>query len=90
MFLQLSIVLYGLVKGPLELDFARWHCFFRSSRLIVSRESIMGELEDPSLSDNTVDCVAIRTTLRFSTLLVYSLANLSPPEVINVRSSQLP
>lgn len=49
----------------------------------------MGELEDPSLSNNTVDCVTVRTTLRFSTLLVYSLANLSPLEVIDIRSSQL-
>lgn len=87
MFLQLSIVLSGLVEGLLEFNLARWHGFFRSSRLIVGRESIMGELEDPSLSDNTVDCVTIRTTLRFSTLLIYSLANLSPLEVIDVRSS---
>lgn len=54
MFVQFGIVLSGFFEGLLELSLAGWYAFLRSSRLIVCRKSIMGELEDPSLSDNTV------------------------------------
>ena len=66
-----------------------WGHYLRCGRLVIRREFVMGKLEDPRLSDNTVDRVAVRTSFSFSALLIYSLADLSPLDIIDVRSAQL-
>jgi hypothetical protein len=89
MLVQFAIVLSSFIEGLLKFSFAGRYDFLRGGRLIISRKSVMGKLKDPSLSDNAVNCVTVKASLRFSTLLVYPLADLSSLEVINVRSPQL-